>query len=297
MSGPNPEPSQTPSRRRVLPGDAFILVCPPKHHHLLFYGPGGSFGTNLGQVVYPEEMYFGQTILSSLGRPFQVLMPSMAERQMKVKRRTTIIYPKDAGYMLLHTGVRAGSKVLECGGGSGALTFLLACAVGPEGRVHSFERRSEHLDQAQANLRRLGEFPQIAWHLCDTEREGFGLEGMEAAFIDVPEPWTLVSYARSALVPGAFWVSLSPNVNQVERTVLTLEAAGFTAQRTVEILERELLVREGKTRPREMGITHTAYITIARSADLLPVAAEAPAEAPTEEAPVGVGPDEHEPAE
>lgn len=285
-----PDTPTTPVRRRMAPGDAFILACPPKHHHLLYYAPGGSFGTNLGQIVYPEELYFGQIILSSLGRPFQVLMPSLAERQMKVKRRTTIIYPKDAGYMLLQTGIREGASVLECGGGSGAFTFLLACAVGREGRVHSFERRSEHLDQAQANLRRLGEFPQIEWHLRDTEREGFGLEGMEAAFIDVPEPWTLVAPARSALLSGAFWVSISPTVNQVERTVLALEAAGFTALRTVEILERELLVREGKTRPREMGITHTVYITTARAADRLPAPPGAEAAADDEQ-------NDHEPSE
>jgi tRNA (adenine57-N1/adenine58-N1)-methyltransferase len=289
MHASDPGLSTGPARRRVATGEPFILSCPPRHHHLLYYTPGGSFGTNLGQVVYPEEMYYGQTIESSLGHPFQVLMPSLAERQMKVKRRTTIIYPKDAGYMLLQTGVRAGSRVLECGGGSGAFTFLLACAVGTDGTVHSFERRPEHLEQAQANLRRLGDFPQIEWHLRDTEREGFGLEGMEAVFIDVPEPWTLVAAARSALLPGAFWVSLSPSVNQVERTVLTLEAAGFTALRTVEILERELLVREGKTRPREMGITHTAYITTARLADRPSTPSAAP---PGEEAP-----DEHEPAE
>ncbi len=288
MIGPDPAASPAPTRRRVSPGDPFILSCPPKHHHLLYYSAGGSFGTNLGQVVFPEELYYGQTVASSLGRPFQVLLPSLAERQMKVRRRTTIIYPKDAGYMLLQTGVREGSRVLECGGGSGAFTFLLACAVGTKGEVHSFERRSEHLEQAQSNLRRLGEFPQIVWHLSDTEREGFGVEGMEAAFIDVPEPWTLVQPARAALLPGAFWVSLSPTVNQVERTVLALEAAGFTAMRTVEILERELLVREGKTRPKEMGITHTAYITTARPADR-PVAA--PAEALEE------GAEDHEPAE
>jgi tRNA (adenine57-N1/adenine58-N1)-methyltransferase len=282
------KPSSAPVRRRVVPGEPFVLSCPPKHHHLLYYAPGGSFGTNLGQVVYPEELYYGQTVESSLGRPFQVLLPSLAERQMKVKRRTTIIYPKDAGYMLLQTGVRAGSRVLECGGGSGAFTFLLACAVGTNGTVHSFERRPEHLEQAQANLRRLGDFPQIEWHLSDTEKEGFSLEGMEAAFIDVPEPWTLIAAARASLLPGAFWVSLSPSVNQVERTVLALEAAGFTALRTVEILERELLVREGKTRPREMGITHTAYITTARLADR---------RVPDPDGRGGEEPEEHEPVE
>jgi tRNA (adenine57-N1/adenine58-N1)-methyltransferase len=209
-------------------------------------------------------------------------MPSLSDLQMKVKRRTTIIYPKDAGFMLLQTGTREGSRVLECGSGSGAFTFLLACVVGKTGKICSFERRPEHLDQAKENLRRLGEFPQIEWHLRDAETEGFGQNGFDAAFIDVPEPWTLVAAAREALWPGGFWVSLSPNYNQVEKTVFALEAASFTGIRTVEILEREILVRPEKTRPKEMGITHTAFITSARRAEPLPEAAAVSKEEPEE---------------
>jgi tRNA (adenine57-N1/adenine58-N1)-methyltransferase len=264
--------------KRILPGDPFILERPAKYHFLLFYQTGLSFGTNLGQIAFPEELYYGQTVMTSLRHPFQILMPSLADLQMKVKRRTTIIYPKDAGYMLLQTGIREGSRVLECGSGSGAFTFLLACVVGKTGRICSYERRPEHLDQAKENLKRLGEFPQIEWHLRDTETEGFGQDGVEAAFIDVPEPWTLVGPAREALWPGGFWVSLSPNYNQVEKTVFALEAASFTGIRTVEILEREILVRPEKTRPKEMGITHTAFITSARRAE--PFAGTEPAPKP-----------------
>src|SRR5512137_2448538 len=116
----------TPVARRLLPGDPFILERPPKYHFLLFYQTGLSFGTHVGQITFPDEMHYGQTVRTSLGHPFQILMPSLSDLQMKVKRRTTIIYPKDAGYMLLQTGIREGSRVLECGGGSGAFTFLLA---------------------------------------------------------------------------------------------------------------------------------------------------------------------------
>lgn len=271
--------------KRILPGDPFILERPPKYHFLLFYQTGLSFGTNVGQITFPEDLCFGQTVRTSLGHPFQILMPSLSDLQMKVKRRTTIIYPKDAGYMLLQTGTREGSRVLECGSGSGAFTFLLACVVGRTGRICSFERRPEHLDQAKENLARLGEFPQIEWHLRDAEAEGFGQSGFEAAFIDVPEPWTLVAAAREALWPGGFWVSLSPTYNQVEKTVFALEAVSFTGVRTVEILEREILVRPEKTRPKEMGITHTAFITFARRAE--PFSGTEPISEPEQEEPHG----------
>jgi len=279
--------SNMPNAKLIRPGDPFILERPPKYHFLLFYQMGLSFGTNVGQITFPEELYYGSTVMTSLGHAFQILMPSLSDLQMKVKRRTTIIYPKDAGYMLLQTGIREGARVLECGSGSGAFTFLLTCVVGKTGRICSYERRPEHLDQAKENLRRLGEFPQIEWILRDTETEGFGQDGFEAAFIDVPEPWTLVKAAGEALLPGAFWVSLSPNYNQVEKTVFALEAAGFSGLRTVEILEREILVRPEKTRPKEMGITHTAFITSARKSQ--PYVAQPPSAVSI---PPEIGPDE-----
>lgn len=87
---------------------------------------------------------------------------------------------------------------------------------------------------------------------------------MDIIFVDVPEPWTIVKWAYSALKGGGFWASLSPNIEQVVKTVNELKNNNFILVKTVEILEREILVRDVGTRPRETMISHTGYLTIGR---------------------------------
>lgn len=254
---------------RLKEGDYLILHHGERDRHLLRYRAGFSFGSRRGQVELPEKLHYGDCLFSSSGNPFFVLIPTTAELTMRLKRKTTIIYPKDAGWMVQHTPTRAGSRVLECGSGSGALTILLAGIVGSEGRVISCERREEHLELAKQNVAEYGLEDRVEFHLLDTEREGFPVKDVEAVFIDVPEPWTLVTAARDALTGGGSWASLSPTYNQVERVVEALSINGFTCVETVEILERKLLVRPGKTRPSERNITHTAFLTRARKSNII----------------------------
>jgi len=241
-----------------------VLVWEPKSDMLTAFEPGRELHTHHGVIVLPEGLCYGDRLESSLGHAYWALRPSTSELSMKVKRTTTILYPKDMGYMILETGVGAGSVVLEVGSGSGALGIVLAMAVGDTGRVHSFERRPEFLENARKNLERWGLAKRVAFELRDPAVDGFGLSEIEVGFIDVPEPWTLVAPARESLSGGGFWVSLSPCIEQVQTVVEALESASFVAIRTVELLEREILVRRGKTRPRERMISHTGYITFAR---------------------------------
>jgi len=50
----------------------------------------------------------------------------------------------------------------------------------------------------------------------------------------------------------------------VRKTKAVLELEGFVRIKSVEILERELLVRITGTRPTERMISHTAYLTFAQ---------------------------------
>ncbi len=250
--------------KELKEGDPFLLYNSEKRKYLLFYYKGISFGSDLGKIDFPEKIFYGQKVKTNRESSFYILMPSLAELSLKVERRTTIIYPKDAGWLLLHSNIKRGSKVAECGSGSGAFTFLLATFVGKEGKVYSFERREEHQIKAKENLKKLGEFPQVEWILKDPSKEGFGIKGVEAFFIDVPEPWDLVKFVKESLIPGGFLLSLLPNLNQVEKLVKTLKENFFTAIRTVEIIEREILIKENVLRPKEFGIIHTAYLTYGR---------------------------------
>jgi tRNA (adenine57-N1/adenine58-N1)-methyltransferase len=187
------------------------------------------------------------------------------------------------GFQILNSTMASGSTVLECGGGSGGFTTILARFIGDAGRVHVFERRAEFIELAQKNLARVGLEHRVTWHHRDPSLDGFAVEGVagfDAAFIDVPEPWTLIKPAWEALKPGCSLTSLSPNVEQVRRTVEAMHQVGFGRIWTVETLERELLVRDTGTRPREMMRSHTGYLSFgARLQPGVPAEVEAAGEA------------------
>ncbi len=249
---------------RVNEGQLVLLVSEDDKTYLVQYRPGGRFVFHHGGITFPEELHFGDILETTQGRKVFVLEPSTAELMIKVRRRTNIIYPREAGYIITHTNIQSGSRVLETGSGSGALTIALARVVGPEGKVYSFERRQEHLERAIENVKRAGLLDRVEFQLRDPAEEGYPIRDMDLAVIDVPEPWTLVPAVKEALRGGGFWASLVPTVEQVVETVDALKEHGFVTIRTVELLEREILVRRGKTRPKETMIGHIGYLTFAR---------------------------------
>jgi len=247
-------------------GEQFCLIGPKGRKYLLTWQPSGIFTNQDGKISYAEITDFGIEVMTNRGVMHQVIKPTAADVALAVRRLTTISYSKDMGFQLLHSTMQAGSTVLECGGGSGAMTSVLARFVGDTGKIHVFERRPEFLELAKKNVTKLGLAHRVEWHLRDPAQDGFALEGVDAfdaAFLDVPEPWALVAPAHAVLKPGASVSSLSPNVEQVRATVEKMIEVGYARIWTVELMERELLVRKQGTRPREMMRSHTGYLTFA----------------------------------
>jgi len=246
-------------------GDLFLLYSEKGDTYLLSYKSGMSFSTNLGNLTFDNGLSYGDTLISNRDFKFYVLKPSNFDLIKKVQRKTTILYPKDIGYMFMSTGIGSGSIVAEVGSGSGALTTALAITVGDTGKVYSFERREEHQKIAIKNIKKYGFEERVEFILKDVSKDGFGDYTFEALFVDVPEPWEIVEHAKKVIIPGFFWVSLSPNFEQVKKTHFKLVETGFFVERTVELLEREILVREYGVRPSERMISHTGFLTIARN--------------------------------
>ncbi len=246
-----------------MSGEKILLYGGKKAEYLVTFEPGKQIQTHLGVLTLPGKLEFGKRLETHLGKSFYILHPNTRELSMRVKRTTTIIYPKEAGYMIIETGIGSGSTVLETGTGSGALTIILATIVGKEGKVYTFERREEFFNNAIKNVKDVGLDDRVEFFHKDPTIEGFGIDPVDAAFIDVPEPWTLVKPVYEVLKPGRVWVSLSPTIEQVQKTHEALKETGFIRLKCVEILEREMLIRPGKTRPKERMISHTGYLTFA----------------------------------
>lgn len=246
----------------IQKGDLVYVYLDGKRQFLIQITPGKQLQSDLGNIQMDEmiDQAYGSAGKTHLGHVYYCLKPSTADLMFKVKRMTTIVYPKDLGYLLLETTIGPGSHVIEIGTGSGALTLVLAKLVAPDGVVFSYDRRQEFIDNAQKNVERVGYSRNVKYICCNVAHEGFRSDPVDAIFIDVPEPWDIVPHGVNVLKGGHHLVSWSPNIEQVKRTVEALNKHGFIRVQVSEVIERELLVRERGVRPRERGITHTAYL-------------------------------------
>jgi tRNA (adenine57-N1/adenine58-N1)-methyltransferase len=193
-----------------------------------------------------------------------VLRPSLPDLFGQLRRKAQIVTPKDAAYLVYLTGVGPGRRVAEAGSGSGALTTVLAYVVGSSGHVYSFDRRRDFLEVARGNVTAAGLGDRVDFAERDVGVEGFGVQGLDAVVLDLPEPWTATSPAKEALRAGGYLATYTPTYNQLERSVRALRDAAFEEVRSVELLERSLHVGEGGTRPEFEMLGHTGFLSVGR---------------------------------
>jgi len=201
-------------------------------------------------------------ILSIGGEPFYVLRPSARDLAETLERKAQIITAKDVALLLFYADVKPGDTVVEAGSGSGGLTIALARAVGETGRVLSYDIREDFLAVARDNVRRAGYADRVEFRHGDVRN---GVQGpADAVLLDILDPWNAVHAAHEALASCGHLAAYSPNMEQVKETVLAIQKLQFIETRTVELLEREMEVREQGVRPAFAALGHTGYLTVAR---------------------------------
>jgi tRNA (adenine57-N1/adenine58-N1)-methyltransferase catalytic subunit len=206
-------------------------------------------------------------VVTWLGTSYRAVRPSLADLLGSIRRGAQIITAKDATQLLFLAGVGPGATVAEAGAGSGALTVALAYAVGPSGRVLSYDRRDDFLEAARANVRRAGLEERVEFRKRDVVAEGLDASDLASIVLDLPEPWGVLASARAALAPGGYVATYTPTYNQLERTVRSLRELGFDEVRALELLERGLHVGEGGTRPSFEMLGHTGFLATGRRVD------------------------------
>ena len=225
------------------------------------------FHTHLGiiNLMELEGMEWGSEIRTSKGKKMVILKPTIEDFVMKFERRTQIVYPKDAGLILIRLNVKPGDFVLEIGTGSGAMTAFLAKAVAPTGKVVTYEVREDFHNMAKRNLGRAGLDEYVDFVLADATK-GVKKGPFDAAMIDVGDPWNVVDLVYEVLKPSASVAAITPTMNQAERLAKAFKDSGFVMVECFELLYRRIEARPGKTRPATQMIGHTAYVLSARKA-------------------------------
>ena len=215
-----------------------------------------------GDIIGQEE---GSIVRSSLNDAFLVFRPTLAQLIPNLPRQAQVIYPKDIGTVLIWADIFPGAKVVEAGVGPGALTIALLRAVGPEGRLTSYEIREDFAKMARENIAHYYgpaahwtlKVEDIALHLDETD--------VDRIILDLPEPWPLLERVWRALRPGGILLSYLPTVLQVKSLVDALrEHGGFACIETMESLMRFWHIKGLSVRPQHRMVAHTGFMTAAR---------------------------------
>lgn len=251
---------------QVQAGDLALLVSPSNKTYMVRIIPGGQLQTHRGVVNFDDivGLEWGSQISSHLGSTFFLLTPGLGDIIKETKRNTQIMYPKDIGFILVTMGIGPGIQVIEAGTGSGAMTTALAWAVGDDGHVFSYEIREPMLNLARKNLEKLGLEHRVTLKLRDIA-QGFDETGVDAVFLDLPNPHDYIHQVKRSLKPGGFFGCILPTMNQVERLLPVLHQNYFSFTDICEILLRYYKPVYTRLRPTDRMVAHTGYLIFSRS--------------------------------
>jgi tRNA (adenine57-N1/adenine58-N1)-methyltransferase catalytic subunit len=249
-------------------GEQVLLIDQRGRRHLFMLRKGETFHSDRGWVAH--DAIIGQPdgswVRTSKGTRYVVLRPTLSEYVLDMPRGAQVIYPKDLAMVMFWADIYPGARVLEAGMGSGALTLALLRAVGPAGRVISYEQREDFARRALANIQlRLGEVSTLAVRLRPVEEGLAEEEPVDRAVFDLPEPWRLVDPVARVLRSGGIFLSYVPTIIQSHQLSEALRRhPGYTLVETFETLFRPWNIENTSVRPFHRMVAHTGFITVAR---------------------------------
>jgi tRNA (adenine57-N1/adenine58-N1)-methyltransferase catalytic subunit len=254
-----------PQNAYIKDGDLVLMVGLSHKHFIVRIVAGETFQSHRG-VIRHDDMIgqpYGSQIFSHNGSPFFLLQPALGDLLKGIRRNTQILYPKDIGFILVTMGIGPGQSVMEAGTGSGALTTALAYAVGPQGKVISCEARPEMQALARTNLERLGLLERVEL-ITGNIADGCAESGVDALFLDLPNPFDYLAQVKAALKPGGFFGTILPTANQVIMLLSALRRNGYAFIDVCEVLLRYYKPEETRFRPVDRMVAHTGFLIFAR---------------------------------
>lgn len=253
-------------------GDRVQLTGPKGRLHTITLREGGELHTHHG--VLRHELLVGQpdgsVVANSGGHEYLALRPLLRDFVMSMPRGAAIVYPKDAAQILANADIFPGATVVEAGVGSGALSLWLLRAIGAEGRLLSFERRTEFAEVAQANVETfLGHRPDnwevIVGDLADALTQAVAPASIDRVVLDMLAPWECIDTVAEALTPGGVVLCYVATATQLSRTAEYLRASGlFTEPESTETMVRGWHVEGLAVRPDHRMVAHTGFLITAR---------------------------------
>lgn len=273
MTSNNPVPHGADQRRGPLrSGERVQLTDDKGRMNTITLTLGGAFHTHRGFL--PHDLLIGQpegsVVSNTTGHQYQALRPLLSDFVLSMPRGAAVVYPKDAGQIITMGDIFPGSRVVEAGVGSGALSISLLRAVGDQGYLHSFERREEFADIARGNVETIFGGPHPAWKISlgDFQQEVLNHEApgsIDRVVLDMLAPWECIDAVAQVLAPGGVWMNYVATVTQLSRTAEAIRADGrFTEPDAWESMVRGWHLEGLAVRPDHRMVAHTGFLLTTR---------------------------------
>ena len=255
---------------RFTEGDRVQLTDAKRRHFTITLAKGESFFTHKGEIRHDDIIgqHEGTVVKSSGAAEYLCFRHLLVDHVLSMPRGAAVIYPKDAAQILVEGDIFPGATVLEAGAGSGAMSTWLLRAVGPQGKVISYEIREDHLAYAKENVAdylaghpdnwdlRLGDLKTVT-------KEDVG--DVDRVLLDMLEPWEMLDTVKDVLIPGGVFMTYVATVPQLMKVMEGIRETGcFTEPKAWESLVREWKVDGLATRPEHRMNAHTAFLILAR---------------------------------
>ena len=250
--------------------DLIFLILDDRRRWILPVKAGDTFHTHKGIIEFDDIIgqKFGTVVFSkpyeTQGYKFYILKPLPSDYVIHMVRKTQIIYPEDAGMIILYSGIGPGSIVIEAGCGSGALTCILGNYVRPHGHIYSYDIREKSITRAKKNIERAKLNETVSIKFGDIIKDNLNCSNVDSVVLDIAEPWNAIERVKSYLKQSGTIVSFSPTIEQVKKTTFALKEHNFVEINTYELIKRKIQVKKNATRPEVRMIGHTGYLTFGR---------------------------------
>jgi tRNA (adenine57-N1/adenine58-N1)-methyltransferase len=249
-------------------GSLVTLIDRKGRRYLIQLNASNTFHSHKGILPHSNIIGVreGTRVETSEGMEFLVISPTYEEYVLKMPRKATIIYPKDIGHILVYGDIFPGATVMEAGVGSGALTLMLLRAVGPHGKVISYEVREEAAQTAQKNIENFAPGMTDQWSLTIGDITTHTADQVvDRIVLDLPEPWKVIPTALDTLIDGGIFLTYVPTTLQIQKVVESLQETNvFGMISTFEVMHRNWDVSPNSVRPTHRMVAHTGFITTAR---------------------------------
>jgi tRNA (adenine57-N1/adenine58-N1)-methyltransferase len=259
-------------RGPLKPGERVTLNDPRGRRHSIVLAEGTQFHTAKGGISHDELIGGpeGVVVRSTGGVEYLALRPLLGEFTVAMPRGAAVVYPKDAAQILMGADIFPGARVIEAGVGSGALTCALLRAIGPTGRLVSYERREDFAEIARKNVEDFLGREHPGWDLrvgdlVESLAEHVDREPADRVVLDMLAPWECIDAIAEVLEPGGMLCCYLATTTQLARTVESLRVhGGFTEPEATESLVRSWHAEGLAVRPKHAMVGHTGFLVITR---------------------------------